>query len=100
MIYAGLKNGIWSIYRNTDSIVDNTGYSHDDISSDYAFFDVTNPKHYIFIKKESDGTYSLYKNNKTLPGKWEDIGLDAQFGYDSTIIMTVRDETGWRVLEL
>lgn len=61
IIYAGLSGGIWGIYRNSDTIVQDTGYTHDDISGDYAFFDITNPKQYIFLEK-NDGKYQVRKN--------------------------------------
>lgn len=68
ILYAGYKDNVWSIYRNTDILVRNTGYANTDISGDYVFFDVTNPRTYLFVKKDtSTGKYILIKNGKTLP---------------------------------
>ena len=68
IIYAGYQDGIWNIYRNTEVIVKNTHYVNSDISGDYVFFDITNPRTYLFIKKDiSTGKYSLIKNGKNLP---------------------------------
>ncbi len=51
IIYAGLKDGEWGIYRNALPIISNTGYpNRDDISRDYVFFDITNPTYYVFIR--------------------------------------------------
>jgi hypothetical protein len=61
IIYAGLSGGIWSIYRNTDTVVRDTGYTHADISNDYVFFDITNPKQYVFLEN-NDGKYQVRKN--------------------------------------
>ncbi len=99
IIYAWLKDGKWKIYRNTTSIVENTGYTKNIISSDYFFVDTTNPKQYLFIEKQSDGKYTLNKNGKTISGSWDDIWLDVTFWYDNKIIMSLKDETGWRIAE-
>jgi hypothetical protein len=61
IIYAGLIDGLWGIYRNTSPIIRNTGYiNREDISRDYVFFDITNPSYYLFIRG-SDAGYRLYK---------------------------------------
>ncbi len=61
VIYAGLKDGNWGIYRNATPIIRNTGYPNkEDISRDYVFFDITNPYYYLFIRGSDDG-YRLYK---------------------------------------
>lgn len=99
IIYSGLKDGLWSIFRNTTTIVNDTGYSNSDITWDYVFFDITNPKQYLFIQKNSDGSYRLRKNGKVIPGSWKDIWLNATFGYDSKVLMTAKDDTWWRILE-
>jgi hypothetical protein len=62
VIYAGQKNGVWSLYRNTDIIIRNTGYKTlTNIENDYLFFDITNPRHYLFIIEQPNGTYILEK---------------------------------------
>lgn len=74
ILFAGKKDGSWSIYRNTEKIVKDTGYASEDIRYDYAFFDTTNPRTFLFIKKEgADGTYQLIKNGTLLPKKWKDV---------------------------
>ncbi len=51
IVYAGLKDGNWGIYRNAIPIIRNTGYpNRGDISRDYVFFDITNPSYYLFIR--------------------------------------------------
>jgi hypothetical protein len=98
IIYAGLRDGIWSIYRNTDTIVRDTGYTHIDISNDYVFFDITNPKQYVFLEN-NDGKYQVRKNWKIILWIWNDVGLDVSFGYDNKVIMSAQDDAGWRVIE-
>jgi hypothetical protein len=98
IIYAGLRDGIWGIYRNSDIIIRDTGYSHTDISRDYVFFDITNPKQYIFLEY-NDGKYQVRKNWKIIPGIWNDVGLDVTFGYDNKVIMSAQDDAGWKVIE-
>lgn len=53
IVYAGLQDGTWNIYRNTEILVKNTHYQNNTISGDYVFFDVTNPRTYLFVKKDS-----------------------------------------------
>jgi WD40-like Beta Propeller Repeat len=100
IIFAGYREGIWSIYRNNERIVVNTQYSNSDISGDYFYFDATNPRSYIFIKRDPQIGYSIIKNGKILPGIWKDIGLTVSFGYDNHIILPVRDMSGWRIAEI
>ena len=101
ILYAALYDGSWKIMRNTEVIVANTGYENSDITSDYVFLDTTNPRTYLFVKKDqSIGTYSLIKNGKKLPGSWNDFGTEVSFGYDNHIIMKLQDRSGWRVAEL
>ena len=99
VIYAGLRDGAWGIYRNASAIIRNTGYpNREDISRDYVFFDITNPIYYLFIRWGDDG-YSLYKKWAWVNGIYKDVGLDATFGYDNKVIMSVQDDAGWRVIE-
>lgn len=99
IVYAGLKDGNWGIYRNAAPIIRNTGYpNREDISRDYVFFDITNPSYYLFIRWRDDG-YSLYKKWAWVPWTWKDVWLDATFGYDNKVIMSVQDNAGWRVIE-
>lgn len=71
------------------------------ISGDYVFFDITNPRTYLFVKKDvQTHTYTLIKNGKILPGMWEDFGTDVSFGYDNHIIMRLKDRAGWRMAEI
>lgn len=68
ILYAGLSSGKWGIYRNTDIIVRETHYDNTDISHDYAFFDTTNPRTYLFVKRDlTTKKYILIKNGKRLP---------------------------------
>jgi hypothetical protein len=100
IVYAGLKDGTWGIYRDTNPLVRNTGYPNTgDISRDYVFFDMTNPKSYLFIDGQVQDGYRLYKRWVWITGSWKDVWLDPGFGYDNKIIMSVQDESGWRVME-
>jgi hypothetical protein len=100
IVYAGLKDGNWGIYRDTNPLVRNTGYSNTgDISRDYVFFDMTNPKSYLFINWQVPDNYRLYKRWAWVTWNWKDVWLDPGFGYDNKIIMSVQDESGWRVME-
>ncbi len=67
LLFAGLKDKVWSIYRNTGIVVADTHYSRTNIHDDYVFFDITNPRQYLFVEKNEDGSYSLRKNGKLLP---------------------------------
>lgn len=99
VIYAALRDGAWGIYRNASPIIRNTGYpSREDISGDYVFFDITNPSYYLFIRSGKDG-YNLYKKWAWIEGIYKDVWLDATFGYDNKVIMSVQDDAGWRVIE-
>ncbi len=101
ILYAWLQDGVWKIYRNTEIIVWNTQYTSEDNSGDYIFFDTTNPRAYLFVKKEKKtGKYTLIKNGKTLPGVWDDFGTDVSFGYDNHIILRLRDSAWWRIVEI
>lgn len=101
MIFAGKKDGIWKIYRNTDEIIKNTGYTAEKIDYDYAFFDTTNPRSYLFIERDKNtGLYQYRKNGNILPGTWKDVSTEVQFGYDSHILTAAQDESGWKILEL
>jgi hypothetical protein len=99
VIYAWFKDGVWWIYRNATPIIRNTGYpNRDDISQDYAFFDITNPNYYLFIR-HTDKWYQLYTKWGWIYGNWKDVGLDVSFGYDNKIIMSVQDDQWWRIIE-
>ncbi len=101
VIFAWKKDGIWSIYRNTDAVIKNTGYTAEKIEYDYAFFDTTNPRTYLFIERDPlSWLYRYRKNGILLPGIWKDISTDVHFGYDSHILTTGKDDTGWKILEL
>jgi hypothetical protein len=102
IIFAGKKDGIWNIYRNTDIIVANTGYSPKwTIDYDYAFFDTTNPRTYLFIERNGEsGGYTYRKNGKLLPWVWKDVSTEVTFGYDSHILTAAEDESGWSIIEL
>lgn len=68
IIFAGKKDGIWSIYRNTDTVIKNTNYTQEDISYDYAHYDATNPRTYLFIIYDKNTrTYTYLKNGTILP---------------------------------
>lgn len=99
VVYAALIDDAWGIYRNTSPIIRNTGYiNREDISRDYVFFDITNPSYYLFIRG-SDTGYRLYKKWAWVNGVYRDVGLDATFGYDNKVIMSVQNDAGWRVIE-
>ena len=99
VIYAGLKDDVWWIYRNATPIIRNTWYpNREDISQDYVFFDITNPSYYLFIR-HMDTWYTLYTKWKWISRIWKDVWLDATFGYDNKIIMSAQDEKWWRILE-
>lgn len=100
VIYAWLREWIWSIYRNADTVIRDTGYTSSDISGDYVFFDITNPKQYLFLMRMEDGKYQIRKNWKVIPHIWEDVGLDVTFWYDNTVIMSAKDSTWWHIIEL
>lgn len=99
VIYAWYKNGTWWVYRNTDTIVRDTGYNRTNISDDYVFFDITNPKQYIFIEKLWAEEYRIRKTGKIIPIIWKDVWLDVYFWYNNQVIMSVRDDTWWRIAE-
>ncbi|MBX9809331.1 hypothetical protein K2X92_03015 [Candidatus Gracilibacteria bacterium] len=99
ILYAALRNGSWGIYRNASPVISNTGYPNpDDISQDYAFYDITNPNYYLFIRKMTDG-YRLYTKGRWIESTFLDVGLDVSFGYDNKIIMSAKDKDGWHIIE-
>lgn len=101
LLFAGEKNGTWSIYRNIEKIVKETGYTNTDIRYDYMFLDTTTPRTFLFIKKNSEsGKYELIKNGKLLPQYWSDIWTDVSFWFDNQIILSVKDENGWHIVQL
>ena len=101
IVFAGKKDGIWSIYRNGDILVRDTGYNAKNIDYDYVYFDVTNPRTYLFIERDpSTGLYSYRKNGILLPWKWKDVSTDVSFWYDSHILTAAQDEVSWKMLEL
>jgi hypothetical protein len=60
--------------------VNNTGYNAKNIDYDYAFFDPTNPRTFLFIEKdEKTGLYSYRKNGALLPGTWKDVSTNISF---------------------
>lgn len=101
VIFAWKKDGIWGIYRNTDELVKNTGYTTQKIEYDYVFFDTTNPRTYLFIERDpTTWLYSYRKNGVLLPWRWKDVSTEVQFGYDNHILTAGQDESGWKILEL
>ncbi len=101
ILFAGKKDGNWGIYRNVEAIVKNTGYAQNDIQYDYLFLDTTTPRTFLFIKKDSNsGKYELIKNGILLPQKWLDIWTDVSFGFDNQIIMSIKDDAGWHLIQI
>ncbi len=101
IIYAGYVDNSWSIFRNSDKIIQNTGYNSQDNSNDYVFFDTTNPRTFLFIKKDiKTWKYIYIKNSITLPWSWYDISTKVDFWFDNHIITTAKDDKWWRVIEL
>lgn len=102
IIYAGKKNGIWNIYRNSEVLIENVGYDNTNIRNDYVFFDTTNPRTYLFIRKDPDTQkYQGIKNGKILPESWDDIGVDqVYFGFDNHILLPVKTGSTWKILEI
>lgn len=100
ILFAGLRDNVWSIYRNTGIVVQDTHYTKRNIWDDYVFFDITNPRQYLFIEKQEDGWYMLRKNWKLVEWRWNDVWLDVAFGYDNKMIMSVEDALWWRIIEL
>lgn len=101
ILYAGYTDNIWSIYRNGDIIIKNTWYTTQDNTNDYVFFDITNPRTFLFIKKDiKTGKYLYIKNGVVLPWIWNDVGTKVDFWFDNHIITTAKDEKWWRLIEL
>lgn len=100
VIFLGKRDNVWSIYRNTNVIVRDTGYTTADNSGDYVYYDITNPRQYIIVERMPDGKYQIRKNGKIIPMIIDDFWLDVEFGYDGKVIMSVKDDTGWHIIEL
>lgn len=100
IIYAGLREGTWSLYRNTATVIRDTHYTRRDISWDYLFYDKTNPREYLFVEKIWEEQYQFRKNGELIPGTWKDVGLNVGFWYDGKVILSARDNQGWRIIEL
>jgi hypothetical protein len=99
IIYAAIKDNMWWIYRNASPIISNTWYPVlKNIENDYVFFDITNPSYYVFIHKSNDW-YKMYKKWEWVAWLWDDVGLDVAFWYDNKSIMSVKDDTWWKLIE-
>ena len=101
VLFAGYQDGKWGIYRNADLIVRETGYTSTNNSRDFAFYDPTNPRTFLFVvRDQKSGTYSYIKNGKPLPNTWLDVSTEVSYGYDNHIITSAKDTDGWKVIEL
>lgn len=101
ILFAGYREGKWRIYRNTDVVVEETGYTSTQITRDYFFVDRTNPKKYLFsVYLRESNKYQMIKHGRLLPEVWDDIGVDVSFGFDDTIIMSVARDGVWHIAEL
>ena len=101
VVFAGLRDGAWRIYRNTNDIIRETNYTQiTDFSHDYFFFDPTNPQYYVFITRVGE-YYQINKQGKILPQLWNDIDITSvNFGYRGKVILSVQDQEGWRLIEI
>ncbi|GAB0174783.1 MAG: hypothetical protein HHAS10_06620 [Candidatus Altimarinota bacterium] len=100
IIFAGKKDSVWNIYRNTDALARDTGYHPTSVSYDYAFYDLTNPRTYIIISYDKNTKkYSYRKNGKQIPGFWDDVSLEVFFGYDNHVMTTAKSENSWKIIE-
>lgn len=100
LLFAWKKAWKWSIYRNGDALLSDTGYAPKYPSRDRFFIDPTTPSNYIFIVYDADtDTYSVNHSGKKLPQAWRWIGEDVWFTYDNRVIMTVLYDTSWHVAE-
>ena len=53
VIFAGLKDGKWAIYRNTSEFIKNLNYTETkNISGDFFFFDITTPRYFLIVEKK------------------------------------------------
>ena len=101
IIFAWRKDGIWNIYRNTDTLARDTGYNPTSVIYDYAFFDLTNPRTYLLISyDEKTKKYSYRKNGKALPWTWDDISTEVIFGYDNHVLTSAKTDGTWKIIEL
>jgi hypothetical protein len=101
IIFAWRKDGIWNIYRNTDTLARDTGYNPTSVIFDYAFFDLTNPRTYLLISyDEKTKKYSYRKNGKALPWTWDDVSTEVIFGYDNHVITSAKTDGTWKIIEL
>lgn len=100
VIFLGLKDKKWDVYRENRSIVENLEYSsQENISNDYFFFDPTNARRFIIAEKTPKG-FIFYKNGQKKSENWIDFDeKSVYFGYEK-IFITVRDTAGWRIVEL
>lgn len=101
IIFAWNRNGIWTIYKNTDEFITGTNYGGKvDISHDFFFFDITNPRHFIFVEKWPN-SYTINKSWTRLPQSWKDINVDTiYFHYDGKVILSVQDDKWWHIAEI
>lgn len=101
VIFAWRKDGIWNIYRNTDTLTRDTWYTPLTVEYDYAFYDLTNPRTYLFITYDKNTKkYSYRKNGKEIPGLWDDVSTEVHFGYDNHIITSAKIDGTWKIIEL
>lgn len=101
ILFAGRKDGVWNIYRNTDSIARDMWYQPSSIVYDYAFYDLTNPRTYLFISFDPvTQKYSYRKNGKSIPWTWDDVSTEVAFGYDNHILTSAKKDGKWMIIEL
>lgn len=54
IVFAGLKKGVWSLYRGITPFIASMGYENrGNISHDYFFADNTQPRYYMFVEHTS-----------------------------------------------
>lgn len=101
VIFAGLKDNTWKIYRNTNEFVKDINYTETkNIYGDFFFFDTTTPRYFLIVEKKWD-KYILNKMWKRLPEAYDDIDIESvKFGYDEKIFIVVKHDGKWKIAEL
>lgn len=100
IIFAWKKDSVWNIYRNTDTLTRDSGYHPVSVNYDYAFYDLTNPRTYVFITYDKNTKkYNYRKNGRQIPWFWDDVSLEVFFWYDNHILTTAKTGDSWKIIE-
>lgn len=102
VIFAGLRNWKWSIYRNITEFIKDLNYTkNNNFYSDYFFFDTTNPRYFLIVSKDNE-KYTFNKMWKILEKNFLDFDIESvNFDYNGKILALAQDlDEKWKIIEI